>query len=227
GITDIEGTIKELLLTLKPGGFLIIIDGDRFMETDQTKVMAVAKVEGDEIDSSSSENGSWLARIAYEASTANAISGADIVKACDVIDLGLWDHPLCDPETAGGGSLYIPIDPNNISSQRLQLAGLLLQKTFLSSHLAWHPILLKHGMKEHVLTEWSRNIDYGLSDLEIFHEGSKLEESLNLPYPAVYPYKDRDHALAEMNRRKDILAKFPKAVVAKCWEEQKRTDIKE
>ncbi|PVF94114.1 S-adenosyl-L-methionine-dependent methyltransferase [Serendipita vermifera] len=270
GITDIERTVKELLLSLKPGGLLILIDGDRLMKTDRTKVMAVAKIEGDEVESNSSYNGSWLARISYEASTANAISGADIVRARDVLDLGLWDHPLCDPETAGGGSLCIPIGPwmndsNTTSSQRLQLAGSMLQKVFLSSHIAWHPILLKHGMKGDVLREWSQNIDnelrnlthkmwcryrycfarrrpsdgskapslpsppsfsrlsQGLSDLEMFREDPNLEESLDLPYPALDSYKDRNHALIEMKRRNEMLAKLPKAAVAKCWEEQKRT----
>jgi hypothetical protein len=63
GITDIEKTIKDLLLSLKPGGFLVIIDGDRPMNTDRETAIPVAKLEGDEVDSTASENGSWLARI--------------------------------------------------------------------------------------------------------------------------------------------------------------------
>ncbi|PVF93103.1 hypothetical protein CPB86DRAFT_790500 [Serendipita vermifera] len=274
GIIDIESTVKEVLLSLKPGGLLMIIDGDRFVDVDRTKYTTVAKVEGDEMDSNSSENGSWLARIWYETMTSEEFGGSDIVRSRDVFDLGLWDHPLCDPETAGGGSITIPVGPwmndqNNTSSQRLKLAGSLLQKAFLSLHLSWHPALLRRGMNQDVLTEWSQNVDYelrnithqiwcryrycfarrrsiegskapglpsppgfsrlssGLSDLEIFRGDSKLEENLALPYPGLDLYRDRGHALAELNRRKDMLAKFPKAAVAKCWEEQKQMIIKE
>jgi hypothetical protein len=33
------------------------------------------------------------------------------VRTIDLLDLGLWDDPLADPETAVGASVWLPIGP--------------------------------------------------------------------------------------------------------------------
>jgi len=40
---------------------------------------------------------------------AYAANGTDIFEAEEVLDEGLWEHPLLD--ACGAGSLYIPIGP--------------------------------------------------------------------------------------------------------------------
>jgi hypothetical protein len=37
------------------------------------------------------------------------ISGSLVGLGEALLDRGLWDHPLCDPETAVGGSVILPI----------------------------------------------------------------------------------------------------------------------
>lgn len=39
------------------------------------------------------------------------IAGVHAERARELIDLGFWDHPTCDPDTAFGGSLFLPIGP--------------------------------------------------------------------------------------------------------------------
>jgi hypothetical protein len=46
-----------------------------------------------------------------EACEACQIAGADLAQAEDLYDLGLWDHPLCDPDTARSGGVDLPIGP--------------------------------------------------------------------------------------------------------------------
>jgi hypothetical protein len=46
-----------------------------------------------------------------EAHEAAKLSGAPIERASQLMDEGLWDQELCDPETAVSGSVYLPIGP--------------------------------------------------------------------------------------------------------------------
>jgi hypothetical protein len=46
-----------------------------------------------------------------EAWTACMIAGSSLEEAQRLQDIGLWDHPLCDPKTAGGGCMWLPIGP--------------------------------------------------------------------------------------------------------------------
>jgi hypothetical protein len=43
----------------------------------------------------------------------------------------------------------------------LGYAGALLRQGILNVHRAYHPILLRHGMDQDTLDEWSRKIDQG------------------------------------------------------------------
>jgi SAM-dependent methyltransferase len=63
GIKSIDKTIGELLRSLKPGGFLTIIDGDRHVNKDRSRYLEIMEVEGDEGSNASvSKNGSWFER---------------------------------------------------------------------------------------------------------------------------------------------------------------------
>jgi SAM-dependent methyltransferase len=61
GIKDIYKSLEELLLSLKPGGFITIIDGDRTLNEDRSKYLEIKTMEGDEGTTASvSEDGSWF-----------------------------------------------------------------------------------------------------------------------------------------------------------------------
>jgi hypothetical protein len=57
--------------------------------------------------------------------------------------------------------IITPIDSNPVKARKLQIVGTLMQQAFLSLHVARHPILLKYGMEEETLKEWTRKTDHG------------------------------------------------------------------
>lgn len=52
-----------------------------------------------------------VAPLDTETDVANNLAGANPRRAALLIDLGLWNHPHIDPETAAGGEYFMPIGP--------------------------------------------------------------------------------------------------------------------
>jgi hypothetical protein len=48
-----------------------------------------------------------------------------------------------------------------MDTQMLQYAGTLMRQNFLNLHRAYHGILLRHGMSQEMVNEWSRQVDEG------------------------------------------------------------------
>lgn len=63
GIKDAPKTIKDLQLCLKPGGLLLLIEGDTDMWGEDYRKLPMAKVDGDGDVSGVSETGSWFQRL--------------------------------------------------------------------------------------------------------------------------------------------------------------------
>jgi hypothetical protein len=102
------------------------------------------------------------------------IAGSALETSKSVLDYGPWDDSLCDPDHTVVGSLYLPIGDwpeGNMpaETQMLKHAGVLMQQNFLNIHTAFHSIMLRHGMDQETLNEWSRRTTHGeLSFLFIF-----------------------------------------------------------
>jgi hypothetical protein len=127
GIKSIDKTVDEVLQSLKPGGFVTIIDGDRSVNEDRSRYLEIMEVEGDEGSNASiSKNGSWFERVwfgmfcAYstidfdrciEHRCAQKISGIDLKPNYKLLEYHIWDQDLCDPETVKSGSILIPVGP--------------------------------------------------------------------------------------------------------------------
>jgi hypothetical protein len=65
---------------------------------------------------------------------------------------------------------FVGSDPSE--NQILQYVGLLTRQNFLSIHRAYHAIMLKHGMDQATLDEWSKHVDQGRSNddsVDIFY----------------------------------------------------------
>lgn len=66
GINDIDKTLHELQLCLKPGGLLVIVDGDiNLWNEDRSGVIKMRKINGDEDVSGISSQGSWMRRFLW------------------------------------------------------------------------------------------------------------------------------------------------------------------
>lgn len=65
GIKDMAATLKDLELCLKPGGLLVVIDGDYPYEESREGYAKLARLDGDGDVSGTSEKGSWLRRMMF------------------------------------------------------------------------------------------------------------------------------------------------------------------
>jgi SAM-dependent methyltransferase len=65
GITDIEETMEALEMCLRPGGLLLVIDGDLPFDENRRAYNKMAKLDGDEDVNSVSETGSWFMRMVW------------------------------------------------------------------------------------------------------------------------------------------------------------------
>ncbi|PVF94109.1 hypothetical protein CPB86DRAFT_876622 [Serendipita vermifera] len=171
GIKDIDLSIVEFQKCLKPGGILFIMDGDMIFYENRDKPVRMKKLPGDPDVDGVSEDGSWLQRIIAEAREGAVINGADKDRYSESVDLGLWNYPFIDPETARAGGIYLPLGPwakgaTDIGTQSLQYAGELMQKNYLNIHRAYHSRLLQCGLSQNDLNEWSSNIDDELDMLK-------------------------------------------------------------
>lgn len=169
GIHDIDKTLSDLFLCLKPGGILIIVDGGIHFLRDLGTFGRMRRVDGDEEDATAtSEDGSWFNRIHWEVSRACQIAGASVDRSHEVLSAGLWDHPFSEPGSVASGSYLFPVGPwaqgNNVAqNQQLHYGGLLMRQSLMNIHRAFHSILLRHGMTQDVLDAWSQEIDQELS----------------------------------------------------------------
>ncbi|CCA70828.1 hypothetical protein PIIN_04763 [Serendipita indica DSM 11827] len=169
GIQNIDKTLADLFLCLNPGGMLIIVDGGSHFLSDPGTIGRMRRVHGDEADATAtSEDGSWLNRLHWEASQGCKIAGASVDRSQEVLSGGLWDQSLCEQESVASGSYFLPIGPwaqgNNVAqTQQLHYGGLLMRQSLMSIHRAFHSILLRHGMTQDVLDAWSQEIDQELN----------------------------------------------------------------
>jgi hypothetical protein len=65
GTNNMAETLNELFLSLKPGGFLTIIEGDHLLGVDRLQVIPMAKLPGEEETEATSDAGSWVERTLY------------------------------------------------------------------------------------------------------------------------------------------------------------------
>jgi SAM-dependent methyltransferase len=65
GVAKAEETLRELEMSLKPGGLFTMIDGDIWLFNEHKTALPIAKLPGDEAGTSSREDGSWFARLTH------------------------------------------------------------------------------------------------------------------------------------------------------------------
>ena len=69
GIHDIDKTLLDIVLCLKPGGMMVVVDGWGHFLSDLETIGRMKRLDGDEADATAtSEDGSWLNRMHWGAS---------------------------------------------------------------------------------------------------------------------------------------------------------------
>lgn len=69
GITNAVKTFREMQRCLKPGGLLVLVDGDKDFQDEHHRKIPMARIEGDEDVSGVSDEGSWFQRIMWDKHT--------------------------------------------------------------------------------------------------------------------------------------------------------------
>lgn len=120
GMDDYGALMEEVIKCLKPGGLAFFMDGDtRILSHDQlhTVNFPVPGAKGPVswfrkliYGMFSFQSSSWFLTCSFtEALEASTIAGSTAELTERLLDRGLWNHPMCDPETAVGGSITLPI----------------------------------------------------------------------------------------------------------------------
>ncbi|PVG03326.1 hypothetical protein CPB86DRAFT_793754 [Serendipita vermifera] len=209
GINDMDKTMRELQLCLKPGGLLLIVDGDINFRETRDRLIPLAKLPEDGDVDSVSEDGSWTRRIVWEACQACIIAGACLERSKEIVEGGFFDHPLMDPETAACGGVMLPVGPwakgsSVTETQMLQYAGILMRQNLLNIHRAYHPILVRHGMDPAVLEEWSLKADEEIKNsrvkmwVQYFFSWARRRAGDDLPAP---PLPTTSHSRQSSDQR--------------------------
>lgn len=251
GLNDIHKTMEDVQLCLKPGGMVLIVDGEITMPAeDRFKMVPFKRMPGDGTETNVvSDEGSSFRRLIWEACEACEIAGADLTRSYDFNDRGLWESPLCDPETCRSGGVDLPIGPWATSpdpgeTQLLQYVGLLMRQNILSINFAYHAILRKHGMTQETLDQWAENVTRELEECNPkqwvrfrFYLGRR-RAGPNLPapplpdlpepvaqtttrsrYPAYDLYTTKEENDARMRLRHSCYGIYPPSVLRRAYQE--------
>jgi hypothetical protein len=94
------------------------------------------------------------------------LAGSCLNRSTEFLERGLWNHELCDPDTAASGGVYLPLGPWPVAetldeTHVLQYVGVLMRQVFLNIHRAYHSILLRHGLTRAKVEQWSQDADEG------------------------------------------------------------------
>ncbi|KAG8838014.1 hypothetical protein FRC18_006847 [Serendipita sp. 400] len=160
GVKDYRKMMEEAERCLKPGGVAIFVDYDAlFCAEDQLHRQPMAET---------NENGSWLVRCSHEMRHGAPARGCDLPGMEKALDEGLWDHELCDPETAAAASFFLPIGPwptvpDRRKTEEMRFAGALIRQDYTSAFRAVIPIYLKMGIPQDVIDRWIPNVENELS----------------------------------------------------------------
>lgn len=163
GLPDYAQAITYAAQCLKPGGLLLVVEVDM-------QLLAEDKLSSQKMATPNQPNASWLQRYLYEFRWAYALNGTDIFQAEEMLDRGLWDHPLLDG--CGAGSLFLPVGPwakstDPEENQRLRFNGILIRQNFKNVFLGVQTGMKKNGIPQSVLDEWLQKCEQELDSLEI------------------------------------------------------------
>lgn len=161
GLPDYAQAITYAAQCLKPGGLLIIFDYDML-------VCAKDMVSTRKMATPNQPDGSWVQRFFYEFRWAYAANGIPMFD--ELLDKGLWEHPLLDG--CGAAGLHIPLGPWATSSepaeaQRLQFSGILLRQNIKNALSSCQTVMKRNGIPQAILDQWVQKCEEELDTLKL------------------------------------------------------------
>jgi len=170
GIVNYSGTVGELVKCLKPGGILILAEGEvEWYKEDQVHLATSADPD---CPDATQPGKTWIGHNVYETGKASPARGVDLYQTLQLVDHGLWDHPSMDPESCGIISAFSPMGPwpesaNPEEQERLRFMGTLNAQTMREIQGGFNNMFRENGIPERVVEHWHHMVELELQSCDV------------------------------------------------------------
>ncbi|CAG7847886.1 SubName: Full=Uncharacterized protein {ECO:0000313/EMBL:CCA74809.1} [Serendipita indica DSM 11827] len=153
GLKDFPQRMKDIHACLKPGGIVLWLDVDYDVYfTEEFSYIPSA--------TDTNPEGSWMQRPLAEMRRACIKFGSDVASMESMLDAGLWQDPVMDPESCKTASLFLPIGPwashpDPAVTQLLRYTGALIRQDTTNGFKSIVPLLLRVGWSKETVDMWT------------------------------------------------------------------------
>lgn len=162
GVADFKDFINDMGLCLRPGGIILVVEGDLQLFSHTREPQEIAYGDGD-------PNKSWMARMLFEAFNTMKARGSHIDAN---INLYSWlcQNPLFQDED--WAKIFAPIGPwergrTAVETRKLETVGELMRQNALAFVRALKPLLLSEGYSPETVDRFIAGTDRELAQLSV------------------------------------------------------------
>ncbi|KAG8717995.1 hypothetical protein FRC08_006191 [Ceratobasidium sp. 394] len=162
GVTDFKEFVNDMGLCLRPGGVILIVEGDLQTCSYLREPQELAYGDGN-------PNKSWMARMLFEAFTTMKGRGSHVDANIKLYGW-LCENPLFQDED--WAKIFSPIGPwergrTEAETRKLEIIGELMRQNSLSFVRALKPLLLSEGYFPETVDRFIAGTDRELSELSV------------------------------------------------------------
>ncbi|CAE6427015.1 unnamed protein product [Rhizoctonia solani] len=162
GVTNFREFMNDMGLCLRPGGLILVVEGDLELFSYTREPQEIAYGDGD-------RNKSWMARMLFEAFSTMKSRGSHVDANANLYNW-LCQNPLFEAED--WGKLFTPIGPwergrTTAETNKLQIIGELMRQNSLAFVRALKPLLISEGYAPEIVDRFIAGTDRELSELSI------------------------------------------------------------
>ncbi|KAF8606425.1 S-adenosyl-L-methionine-dependent methyltransferase [Ceratobasidium sp. AG-I] len=162
GVTSFQELINDMAMCLRPGGYLLMVEGDMLLASHRRELQETANGDGN-------PSKSWFARILFEAFSSAKARGAQ-VDAHDKLHGWICENQLV--EDACWAKHFIPIGPwergrTAFETRKMEVIGELMRQNSLAFARAFKPLLLSEGYSSETIDRFIAGADKELNELSV------------------------------------------------------------
>ncbi|KAL5635113.1 hypothetical protein ACGC1H_002965 [Rhizoctonia solani] len=162
GVINFKEFIHDMGLCLRPGGLILVVEGDLQLCSHNREPQEIAYGDGD-------RNKSWMARMLFEAFTTMKGRGSHVDANVNLYNW-LCQNPLFEDED--WGKVFSPIGPwergrTAAETNKLQIIGELMRQNSLAFVRALKPLLISEGYAPETVDRFIAGTDRELSELSV------------------------------------------------------------
>ncbi|KAJ1307327.1 hypothetical protein OPQ81_001433 [Rhizoctonia solani] len=162
GVANFKEFINDMGLCLRPGGLILVVEGDLQLCSHLREPQEIAYGDGD-------SNKSWMARMLFEAFSTMKSRGSHVDANVNLYNW-LCQNPLFEAED--WAKVFTPIGPwergrTAAETNKLQIIGELMRQNSLAFVRALKPLLISEGYAPEVVDRFIAGTDRELSELNL------------------------------------------------------------